>query len=144
MVINRSKTGLGGSTAHERAPFGHAVKLRPPFGTSTAARMTIGAADLFGNKFVVPPSLRHEKHLLFCTASSGCNSSKRVSSPISKTSPSIKLNILATASNEQRTKGLSANASRTSSCARTGTIGATRKALGWQPIIWRCLVERES
>ena len=47
VVINRSKTGRGGSTADGR---GFLV------GTSPAARSTTGAADLFGDKFVV---LRH-------------------------------------------------------------------------------------
>ena len=55
VVISRSITGLGGLTAPGRVPTGHAVQLRTAIGTSPAARTTIGAADLFGSKCVVPP-----------------------------------------------------------------------------------------
>ena len=53
VVVNRSKTGLGGSAAHGRVHFGHAAHLCPAIGASPAARTTGGAADLIGDTFML-------------------------------------------------------------------------------------------
>ena len=51
-VINRSKTGVGGSSTHGRFALGHVVQLRPAFGSSVA-NTTVGGTNLFGHALVV-------------------------------------------------------------------------------------------
>ena len=80
VVINRSKTGLGGSTAHWCFSLRHAVQSRPAFGTSPVANATVGASNLFGHELVVPPHCAtrrwtmHENPIFRMSASSrtGC------------------------------------------------------------------------
>ena len=72
VVVNRSKTGLGGSSAYGRVPSGHVVQSRLAFGTSPAARTTVGAADLFRNKFVVLPHCATRRWTVQENQSHGC------------------------------------------------------------------------
>ena len=72
VVINRSKTGLDGSAAHERVPFSYAVRLRPALGASPAARTTAGTADVFGDTFMVHPHCASRRSTLHEKQSSRC------------------------------------------------------------------------
>ena len=72
VVINPSKTGVGGSSAHGRFFPDHVVQLRPAFGTSSFANATAGTADLLGDKFVAPPHCATRKWTMHTNPSCGC------------------------------------------------------------------------
>ena len=69
---DRSKAGLGGRRRMGVVLSGHAVQLRAAFGTSPAARTINGAADLFGDKFVVPPHCAARRRTTQENQSYGC------------------------------------------------------------------------
>ena len=72
VVIHRSKTGFGGSTAHGRFLPSHVAESRPAFGTSSVANPTIGATNLFGHEFVVPPHCATRRWTMHANQSHRC------------------------------------------------------------------------